>query len=195
LNVSPLVLMLLTQAPAIKAPVDLLRQAVAETAIAQVKRIDDRWQPEQRDCAGLVRFSLRQAYRKIAPGRLEAPLFRAGHGATDFADAETLLGFSYVRLGRDLDGLEASRLSVRTGDVLAFRQPRDSGDVFHLMLVVAPADKAHGEVHVVYHPGEKDAPVRAGRLSELMKQAPGEWRPLPTNPAFLGVFRFKEWTS
>lgn len=192
---SALVLVLLTQAPAVKAPVELLRQAVAETAIAQVKRIDDRWQPEQRDCAGLVRFSLRQAYRKIAPDRLEAPLFRAGQGPTDFADAETLLGFSYVPLGRELDGLGAARLPVQTGDVLAFRQPRDSGDVFHLMLVVAPADKAHGEVHVVYHPGEKDAPVRAGRLSELMKEAPGEWRPLPTNPAFLGVFRFKEWTS
>ena len=40
-------------------------------------------------------------------------------------------------------------LSIKTGDVLAFRQVRDSGDVFHLMLVVAPTDRAHGEVHVV----------------------------------------------
>lgn len=185
-----LVLMVFTQLPPAKAPVELLRQAVAETAIAQVKRIDERWQPEQRDCAGLVRFSLRQAYRKIEPRRLETPLFSAAKGPTDFADAETLLGYSYVGVGR-----EVGASVVKTGDVLAFRQPRDSGDVFHLMLVLAPADKAHGEIHVVYHPGEKGAPVRAGRLSELMKDAPGEWRPVPGNPSFLGVFRFKEWIS
>jgi uncharacterized protein YfaT (DUF1175 family) len=101
-----------------------------------------------------------------------------------------LITSSFVGLGRDL-----ARVSAKTGDILAFRQPRDSGDVFHLMLVVAPADKAHTELHVVYHPGEKDAPVRFGRLSELMRDAPGEWRPGPQNPSFLGIFRFKEWSS
>ncbi len=180
-------LLILAAAPA--PPVELLRQAVAETAIAQVKRVDERWQPEQRDCAGLVRFSLRQAYRRVEPKRLDTPLFATRTGPADFADAETLLGYSFVGLGRDAD-----KLSVKTGDVLAFRQPRDSGDVFHLMLVVAPADRAHGEIHVVYHPGEKDAPVRSGRLSELVREAPGEWRPTPQNPSFLGIFRFKEWT-
>jgi uncharacterized protein YfaT (DUF1175 family) len=64
-----------------------------------------------------------------------------------------------------------------------------------LPIFVAPADKAHGEPHVVYHPGEKDAPVRAGKVSELLRDAPGEWRPVPENPSFLGVFRFKEWRS
>ncbi|MCU0701445.1 MAG: DUF1175 domain-containing protein [Myxococcaceae bacterium] len=184
----PLLTLALAAAPT--PPVELLRQAMAEVAIAQVKRIDEKWQPEQRDCAGLVRFSLRQAYRRVDPSRLERPLFTARTGPTDFADAETLLGFSFVGLTKDV-----SAATVRTGDVLAFRQPRESGDVFHLMLVVAPADRAHGEVHVVYHPGEKDAPVRAGRLSELTRDAPGEWRPVPQNPSFLGVFRFKEWPS
>ena len=185
---SALVLMLLCAGQ--KPPVELLRQAVADTAIAQVKRIDEKWHPEQRDCAGLVRFSLRQAYRRVEPKRLESPLFLAATGATDFADAETLLSYSFTGLGRD-----ARSMQVKTGDVLAFRQPRDSGDVFHLMLVVAPSDKAHGEIYVVYHPGEKDAPVRAGRMSELMREAPGEWRPVPENPSFLGFFRFKEWSS
>ncbi len=184
-------LLLVVMAGAPGAPsVELLRQVTAETAIAQVKAIDGRWHPDQRDCAGLVRFSMRQAYKRIAPKRLETPLFASSAGPTDFADAETLLGFSFTGLGRD-----ERALSIKTGDVLAFRQARDSGDVFHLMLVVAPVDRAHGEIHVVYHPGEKDAPVRVGRLSELMRDAPGEWRPLPENPSFLGFFRFKEWTS
>ena len=60
---------------------------------------------------------------------------------------------------------------------------------------VAPSDRAHAEIHVVYHPGEKDAPVRVGRLNELMRDAPGEWRPVPENSSFLGFFRFKEWMS
>ncbi|MBE2253981.1 MAG: DUF1175 family protein [Myxococcus sp.] len=170
--------------------IELLRQVTAETALAQVRELDGRWQPEQRDCAGLVRFSLRQAYKRIAPRRLEAPLFASRTGPTDFADAETLLSYSFKPLGRD-----ERAASVKSGDVLAFRQERDSGDVFHLMLVVAPADRAHAELHVVYHPGEKDAPVRVGRLSELMRDAPGAWRPVPQNPSFLGFFRFKEWTS
>lgn len=170
-------------------PVELLRSAMAQTALAQVKRIDGRWQPEQRDCAGLVRFSLRQAYRQVAPERLSTPLFQTPKGPSDFADAETLLGASYVGLSRDV-----RKAGLKTGDLLAFRQPRESGDVFHLMLVVAPGDRGHAEVHVVYHPGEPDAPVRVGRLSELTKDAPGEWRPVPENPSFLGFFRFKEWT-
>jgi uncharacterized protein YfaT (DUF1175 family) len=186
--VTALVTLALAATPA--APVELLRQAMADVAVAQVRRVDARWQPGQRDCAGLVRFSLRQAYRRVAPARLSSPLFASRAGPTDFADAETLLGFSFVGLSRDVGAA-----AVRTGDVLAFRQPNEAGDVFHLMLVVAPADRAHGEVHVVYHPGERDAPVRAGRLSELMRAAPGEWRPVPQNPSFLGVFRFKEWTS
>ncbi len=180
--------LLVTASPAV--PVELLRQAVADVALAQVKRIDDRWQPAQRDCAGLVRFSLRQAYKRVDEHRLSRPLFTTPTGLSDFADAETLITSSFVGLGRDL-----ARVSAKTGDVLAFRQPRDSGDVFHLMLVVAPADKAHAKLHVVYHPGEKDAPVRFGRLSELMRDAPGEWRPGPQNPSFLGIFRFKEWSS
>jgi uncharacterized protein len=169
---------------------ELLRQVAADTALAQVRAVDGRWHPDQRDCAGLVRFSIRQAYKRIAPKRLETPLFVSNTGPTDFADAEALLEFSFAGLGRD-----ERKLSIKSGDVLAFRQVRESGDVFHLMLVVAPADRAHAETHVVYHPGEKDAPVRVGRLSDLMRDAPGEWRPAPENPSFLGFFRFKEWMT
>ena len=169
--------------------VPLLRQVAVDVALAQVKKQDPLWNPEQRDCAGLVRFAYRQAYKRLEPRRLERPLFESAHGPSDFADAETLLGFSFTPLGRG----DSAREQLRSGDVLAFRQPRDSGDAFHLMILVAPADKAHLEPYVVYHPGEPGASVRVGRLSELTREAPGEWRPVPQNPSFLGFFRFKEW--
>ena len=169
-----------------------LRREVARLALAQVREMDPAWHPAQRDCAGLVRFVFRGAYRRWRPERLATPLWRDARGhPSDFADAETLLVQGFVPLGRD----EATRESLRTGDVVAFRLERDAGPVFHLMLVVRPEDRAHAPARVVYHPGEPGAPVRTGVLDSLATEAPLEWRPVPANAGFLGFFRFKEWMS
>jgi hypothetical protein len=187
---SLLLLSLQAASPAPEALDALLRREVAQVALAQVRRMDPSWHPAQRDCAGLVRFTFRGAYRRFHPERLASPLWRDDSGApSDFADAETLLMHSFVPLGRD----EAARESLRTGDLVAFRQERDAGPLFHLMLVVRPEDKAHAPTRVVYHPGEKGAAVRTGILQSLVTEAPLEWRPVPQNTAFLGFFRFKEW--
>ena len=174
------------------SPEPLLRQFVAQVALAQVERPDSAWNPEQRDCAGLVRFAYRQAFKTAQPRRLDAPLWLdlAGRG-TDFADAETLVtGGSFAPLGRGED----ARRGLRSGDLVAFRREDARGEpVFHLMLVVAPEDRAAAPARVVYHPGSKDAAVRTGRLDALAREAPAEWRPVPENPAFLGFYRFKEW--
>ena len=190
MRVLSLILTLQAATPAPEALDVLLRREVAHMALAQVRRMDPQWHPDQRDCAGLVRFVFRGAYRRFRPERLAMPLWRDGGGQPgDFADAETLLAHSFVPLGRD----EAARESLRTGDLVAFRQERDSGPVFHLMLVVRPEDKAHAPTRVVYHPGDKGAAVRTGVLQSLITEAPLEWRPVPRNTAFLGFFRFKEW--
>ncbi|MFL5346154.1 MAG: DUF1175 family protein [Hyalangium sp.] len=180
--------------PALSAPREardvLLRRELGQVALAQLDKFDPLWHPDQRDCAGLVRFAYRSAYRRFFPERLEHPLWLDVQGRpTEFADAETLLTHSFVPLGRD----EATAETLRTGDVVAFRQEQDSGLVFHLMLVVRPEDKAHAPARVVYHPGEKGAAVRTGVLNRLATEAPLEWRPVPQNTAFLGFFRFKEW--
>lgn len=170
----------------------LLRQAVARTALAQVQRMDPAWSPEQRDCAGLVRFAYRAAFKALRPARLAEPLWTDALGhKVDFADAEALVtGGSFVSLGR---GEEARRL-LRSGDLVAFRREDAQGEpVFHLMLVVVPEDRAQAPARVVYHPGAKDAAVRTGLLDALAREAPEEWRPVPSNPAFLGFYRFKEW--
>jgi uncharacterized protein YfaT (DUF1175 family) len=190
MHLLPLLLTLLAAPPPPEARHPLLRRELAHVALAQVRQEDPSWHPEQRDCAGLVRFAYRAAYRRFRPERLASPLWRDDKGApSDFADAETLLTHSFVLLGRD----EATRESLRTGDLVAFRQERDAGPVFHLMLVVRPEDKAHAPTRVVYHPGEKGAAVRTGVLESLASEAPIEWRPVPRNTAFLGFFRFKEW--
>lgn len=168
----------------------LLRREVGQVALAQLAKFDPLWHPDQRDCAGLIRFAYRSAYKRFYPERLAQPLWMDVHGRpSEFADAETLLTRSFVPLGRD----EATREALRTGDLVAFRQEHDSGPVFHLMMVVRPEDKAHAPARVVYHPGEKGAAMRTGVLHRLATEAPIEWRPVPQNTAFLGFFRFKEW--
>ncbi len=165
-----------------------LRARVAELSLAQVRKIDPNWHPAQRDCAGLVRFVYRGAYKSLRPARLKTPLWRDGRGEpSDFADAETLIAHNFVPLGRSAQVL--SRL--RSGDVLAFRREENGAAVFHLMLLAR--EGRSGPLHVVYHPGEAGAAVRFGRLDALDREAPIEWRPSPENGSFLGFYRFKEW--
>ncbi len=168
----------------------LLRRLVAETAVAQARRIDPGWEERQRDCAGLVRFAYRRAWARLDPTRAAAGLFRDASGRpAHFADAATLLRHSFAPIGRD----EAARRAVRSGDLAAFAREEDGAPVFHLMLLVVPDDPAHAPTLVVYHPGEPGAEVRMGRLDDLARDAPAGWRPVPENPLFLGFYRFKEW--
>jgi uncharacterized protein YfaT (DUF1175 family) len=168
----------------------LLRKLIAETAAAQVEAMDPAWEEAQRDCAGLVRFAYRAAFRRLAPERVAAGLFLDAAGApAQFADAATLLRRSFAPIGR---GPEA-RGSLRAGDLAAFARDEGDAPVLHLMLVVRAADPAHGPTQVVYHPGDEGAAVRAGSLDALARDAPAGWRPAPENPLFLGFYRWKEW--
>jgi uncharacterized protein len=173
-------------------PVDptLLRSMVGDVALEQVRAFDPRWNADQRDCAGLVRFAYHEAWRRLDPSRLDQPLWLDGQGKpASFADAETLLQGSFVNLGRD----ERAMRDLHTGDLLAFRQgvigsAEESIDplVFHLMLVVRSGD----QTLLVYHPGAKDSPVRVGTLCDILRAAPLEWRPTSANQSFLGFYRF-----
>ena len=167
----------------------LLRQAVARHALAQLRQFDPAWEPSQRDCAGLVRFAYRAAFKDLDPARLRRPLWLDARGRpTDFADARSLLAGSFTLLGRG----DAARARLRSGDLVAFRQGELGEEVFHLMLVVSSGDPAHGAL-VIYHPGAKGAALRGGALDSLQTSAPFEWRPLASNPSFLGFYRFKDW--
>ncbi|HEX9051894.1 MAG TPA: DUF1175 family protein [Anaeromyxobacter sp.] len=189
----PLALLLAVAAAGAAPPPSeaLVRRIVAETALAQLEAIDPAWDEAQRDCAGLVRFAYRAAFRRLDPARAAEGPFRDAGRPAHFADAATLLRESFVRIGRD----DAARASLLAGDLVAFAREDEGGaPVYHLMLVVRARDPAHGKVLVVYHPGEKGAAVRAGALDALARDAPPAWRPVPGNPLFLGFYRLKEWS-
>ncbi len=172
----------------------------------------ERAAPDVNDCAALVRFAFREALRPHSPewARLVAlpftpqfpdvrsapkasngswPLFRVSDGAParygEFADAKTLIALNTVPVGRDV-------ARARPGDLLYFRQPGQA-QPDHLMVVVGRSFfDVEGADWIVYHTGPSDegpGEVRKVRLEALARHPSPRWRPSPSNPRFLGVFR------
>ena len=164
------------------------------------------------DCAALVRHAVREALRAHTPewarraglpftpqfaeirsaphaaaGTL--PLFLISTGPApkyaEFADAKTLIRLNATALGRDTRAL-------RPADLLYFRQPGQK-EPDHLMVFVGRSQfEPEGDDWVVYHTGPLDGgpgEVRKARLSTLMQHPAPRWRPLTSNPSFVGVFR------
>jgi uncharacterized protein YfaT (DUF1175 family) len=160
-----------------------VRDNVALVALAQAQRSSVRWQREQRDCAGLVRFAYKESVsprtqdqvkeifsRQVAfpglryPTKLLLPMYPSlwhtgfasdGSPRFDFfADAETLLGYNFRLKGREVSQAES-------GDILAFRKDIAGESPYHLMIFGGP-DIRRGVV--VYHTGSEPevVPRRVG---------------------------------
>ena len=118
-----------------------------------------------------------------------------------FADAETLWRYNTFSVGHNLS-------SARPGDLLFFRQ--DGGHMpFHAMIYVgrsqvesrtqyertartANADE-DSEQFVVYHTGPTGnvkGIVKRLSVADLLNYPDPRWRPVASNPAFLGVYRW-----
>jgi uncharacterized protein len=129
---------------------------------------------------------------------LGAGLFRVHNGSfspqnirdgafAQFADAETLWRHNTFSVGRSL-------VRARPGDLLFFRQD-DAGKMpFHAMIFVGPSQvERDRQQFVVYHTGPSgSSPGQIKRLSiaELLNYPDARWRPVASNPAFLGVYRW-----
>ena len=172
----------------------------------------ERQTPDVTDCAALVRHAFREAMRAHTPEWLRRaglpftpqfadvrsaprstghgwPLFRVTNEAqpkyAEFADAKTLIRLNARPLGKDIRALGA-------GDLLYFRQSSQK-DPDHVMVFIGRSHFEHdGNDWVLYHtgagpggPGE----VRKVRLSTLTRHPSPRWRPLDSNPNFVGVFR------
>jgi uncharacterized protein YfaT (DUF1175 family) len=164
------------------------------------------------DCAALVRHAVREALRAHTPEWVRRsglpftpqfgdvtsaprgsdtglPIFRITAGATptyaEFADAKTLINLNTKSLGREL-------AAARPGDLLYFRQPGQR-EPDHLMVFVGRSQfESNGDDWVVYHTGPIDGgpgEVRKVQLSTLVQHPAPRWRPLVSNPNFIGVFR------
>lgn len=172
------------------------------------------------DCAALLRFAYRETLRQhdalwmramalpVAPVSgvrqyqyphtpIAAALFRVRAGEfqesdlgdgtfAQFADVETLWRYNTHFVGRGLD-------RARPGDLIFFRH--DGGKMpFHAMIFLGPSQVESGsERFVVYHTGPSaNSPGKIRRLSvaAVMNYPDARWRPIPSNPGFLGVYRW-----
>lgn len=188
----------------------------------QFYHLSDQWNPEQRDCAGLVRFAWREAlrphdrqwfqrmgenYDPVAPDLtpdiatpLGGKLFRTAPGNylpndlsagrfSEFADAQTLKTFNVDFIGRD-------RSRAKPGDLIFFHQPWVQKFPFHVMIFLGEPHVAEEGTNdwVVYHTGANanDAgTVKKVRLAVLDQHPDKRWRPITSNPNFLGFYRLK----
>lgn len=110
-----------------------------------------------------------------------------GDGAfLQFADAQTLWRYNSHAVSRDLS-------RALPGDLLFFRQ-RGGREPFHSMIYLGPSQiQPDGKRYVLYHTGpdgDDRGEIKRLTVEELMQFPQPEWRPLPSNPAFLGVARW-----
>jgi uncharacterized protein YfaT (DUF1175 family) len=171
------------------------------------------------DCAGLLRYCYREALKRHnegwfaatgmsgmrLPGEIRAwhypetplgaALFRVTPGSLDgadpsagfaqFADAKTLVERNTFLVGRDLR-------QARPGDLLFYRQFGQSSP-WHSMILV----EINGGLGVIYHTGPmghgedaRPGEIRRVRMEELLHHPRAEWRPVNSNPDFLGIYRW-----
>jgi uncharacterized protein len=160
----------------------------------QFYKMDDEWNPEQRDCAGLVRFAWREAlrphdrswfqrmdedYRSVAPDvsvklgadPLGEKLFRTAPG--NYRSNDVAAGkFSEFADAQTLKFFNATFVSrerdeARPGDLLFFYQPYVQKFPYHVMIFLGDAWLANeGERDwVVYHTGA--APEDGGAVKKV----------------------------
>ena len=188
------------------------------TRIAEYQAIrpKDQIPAEITDCASLLRYAYREALMRhdeswflatgidvpAPPGEIRAwnyphsplgaALFRVKTGTAQpqdavngsfaqFADAKTLVERNAFFVSRDLR-------HALPGDLLFYRQFGHTSP-WHSMIVT----RAGGQAEVVYHTGPNHGDkgeLRRVALAELADHPQPEWRPVPENPNFLGVFRW-----
>jgi uncharacterized protein YfaT (DUF1175 family) len=122
---------------------------------------------------------------RVKPGAFQ-PTDLATGGFAQFADVKTLQLRNTHFVTRDLD-------RAQPGDLLFYRQ--ESGHMpFHSMIYLGESQIGKGAGrYLVYHTGsDADSPgeIRRPTLDELRRFPEPDWRPLPDNPRFLGVFRW-----
>src|SRR5215831_5336008 len=167
------------------------------TAIAenQFYQLSDQWNADQRDCAGLARFAMREALRhhdrpwlqKMGPGYdtvasdvaefdldhnpMGEKIFRTDFGS--FSESDLRNGrFSEFADGRSLKNFNTTfvtrdRRAAQPGDLLFFYQPWVQKFPYHVMIFLGPARIAPNGANdwVVYHTGS--SPTDKGTVKKV----------------------------
>lgn len=176
-------------------------------AESQHKKRSAGWNTEERDCSGLIRFAYREAMRKhtrewrnrigyVVDGNVnddrpfyypDVPvlgerIFRTGPGSgmdnfSTFGGARQLALFHTRPVSRNLE-------DALPGDLLFFHNPTARQYPYHSMILVEKSKKG---IFLLYHTGEMGTIKRV----EAHYLDPSRfYRPHPSNPDFLGVYRF-----
>jgi uncharacterized protein YfaT (DUF1175 family) len=130
---------------------------------------------------------LRANLFRLRPGPF-APEDLNDGGFGQFADAENLLLYNAIRIGKDIG-------QAQPGDLLFYRQ-ENQGMPFHAMLYMGESmiEPQDGIEYVLYHTGpDGDSPgeMRRRTVRDMLRHPEARWHPVPVNPAFLGVYRWK----
>jgi uncharacterized protein YfaT (DUF1175 family) len=167
------------------------------TAISEIQfyQLSDQWNAEQRDCAGLVRFAIREALRKhdriwfqkMGPGYetvapdvsgfdldqnpLGEKIFRTDFGS--FHESDLRNGrFSEFADGRSLKNFNSvfvsrNRREAQPGDLLFFYQPWVQKYPYHVMILLGSPHVAPNGADdwVVYHTGS--SPLDKGTVKKV----------------------------
>jgi hypothetical protein len=122
---------------------------------------------------------------RVKPGGFQPADLTTG-GFAQFADAKTLQLRNTHFVTRDL-------ARAQPGDLLFYRQDSDHMP-FHSMIYLGASQIGKDAArYLVYHTGPgADGPgeIRRPAIDELRRFPEPEWRPLPDNPRFLGVYRW-----
>jgi uncharacterized protein YfaT (DUF1175 family) len=188
------------------------------TAIADFQAVRPRQEvpPEITDCASLLRYAYREALKRhddtwfaatgievaALPGEIRAwhypetplgaGLFRIRPGSFELADAfnGTFAQFADAKtlVERNASFVSRDAREAKPGDLLFYRQFGQSSP-WHSMIVT----QIGGQAAVVYDTGEdhgKAGELRRVTLAELLDHPQPQWRPVVSNPNFLGVYRW-----
>jgi uncharacterized protein YfaT (DUF1175 family) len=152
------------------------------------QRMGENYDPVAPDLTPSLTEPLHGKIFRTAPGNYKAKDIADGK-FSEFADAQTLKMFNVDFVGRE-------REQAKPGDLLFFHQPWVQKSSFHIMIFLGePRIASEGTRDwVVYHTGaapEAGGTVKKVRLAVLDGHPDKRWRPVVTNPNFLGFYRLK----
>jgi uncharacterized protein len=174
---------------------DSFRRWFTSVAEIQFYQLSEQWNAEQRDCAGLARFAIREALRrhdriwfqKMGPGYetvasdvgefnldnnpLGEKIFRTDFGSFHESDLRNgrFSEFADARSLKNFNGffVTRDRRQAQPGDLLFFYQPWVQKSPYHVMIFLGPARVAPNGAQdwVVYHTGS--SPIDKGTVKKV----------------------------
>jgi len=159
---------------------------IIRVALEQSEKPSLQWEPQQRDCAGFVRFVYKSALNT------KTSLWSSWDGKRiPYANAELLVSKNFSKVSEDIDD------SMKTGDLLVFRRDgQKKEDQWHLMIVMESPWEQNKWL-VTYHNGARDESggVKKLWMRDLIETEQSDWKPVKTNKNFVGVYRWNAWVK